>query len=512
MERTAKGVSDVRPANFDAKFLEGNTWGSPNEAVEYIETHAAHVFLCGDRAFKIKKSVKLPYLDFSTVERRREVLAREFEINKLFAPDLYLHVAEKLGEPVLVMNRFPRTALLSWRVDHGEMNDTLARRLSLMMVESHRLAPRSDAAGSAIIEGLGAQLAEAFKFSPDIFPSSSTEEYISLHQAMVRRLASLLDRRGQQGLVRRCHGDAHCGNIIILDDRPILFDAIEFSEKIGTVDVLYDLAFLVMDLLRHDQHRAANIVLNHYLHLRRAEEDLSGLGAFSLFLATRAGVRALVTADLAHELQDPEAASHRAAALRHFEASLEFLKPVLPALVCIGGLSGSGKSTLAVNLAPTFGAPPGAIHVRSDIERKIIAGVEETERLEPEFYSPAFSARVYDAQLARAKAALMAGYSVIVDAVFARENERRSAEGLAGELGVEFCGIWLEAGADVLKSRVEARVGDASDATPEVVDMQLRYDLGDLSWCRVDASGDPAEVHDRAARLLHVSLASNVTS
>ena len=214
----------------------------------------------------------------------------------------------------------------------------------------------------------------------------------------------------------------HCGNIVLLEGKPTLFDAIEFSEKIATIDVLYDLAFLLMDLGRRGERRVANLVLNRYLHLRRAEEDLSGLAALPLFLATRAGVRALVTADLVHELEADASAKQRKDALEYFRASMAWLKPVQPRLICVGGLSGSGKSTLAARLAHDIGLAPGALHVRSDVERKVLAGVDETVHLPPESYSAAASEATYRAIFQRAKAALKAGHSVILDAVFAREE------------------------------------------------------------------------------------------
>ncbi len=479
----------------------GDTWGFPGSAVEHIETHAAHVFLCGDRAFKIKKDVKFPYLDFSTLDLRRAVLQRELEINRAFAPDIYLAVTEKQGEPVLVMKRFAAEAMLSWHVDHHGIDDRLSAALAKTAAEAHWIAPPVKTAGAGIMAGLGAQLAKAFTASPDLFPGPAAIDFQALYAAALASLEPLLNRRGDGGLVRRCHGDMHCANIVILQDRPVLFDAIEFSEKIATIDVLYDLAFLIMDLLRHGQPRAANLVLNRYLHLRRAEEDLSGLRALPLFLATRSGVRALVTADLVHELPVAERPTLSKTSRDYFNASLAFLKPAAPQLICVGGLSGTGKSTQAATLAPAIGPPPGAIHVRSDVERKVLAGVAETQRLCPEHYTPATSRRVYEALFDRADRALTAGRAVVIDAVFAHEGERKAAEDLALRRGVAFRGIWLEAKPETLKSRVTSRLGDASDATTEVVDVQLGYDLGKLTWTRIDASGSPEEVQARLLKM-----------
>jgi uncharacterized protein len=484
--------------------LSGKTWGFPDQHVEHIETHAAHVFLCGHFAFKMKKNVNLPYLDFSTVEKRRRVLAREFEINKSFAPQLYLGVIEISGEPVLKMKRFPAKSLLSWRVDHDGVSDALASELAITLAETHERAVPSTFKGAEIMKGLDLQLAEAFKKSPDCFPTKRTASFVSIYGYALKSVERVLNQRSDKGLVRRCHGDAHCGNIVIIDGKPILFDAIEFSEKIGTIDVLYDLSFLLMDLLHYNQLRAANIILNRYLHLRRQNEDLSGLAAMPLFLATRAGVRALVTADLAHEFSKREVKEQLERALNYFDASYQFLAPKSPLLICIGGLSGTGKSTLATSLAPWVGVPPGAIHIRTDIERKVLAGVGETEHLRPEFYLPGYSGRVYAEVIARAKGALQTGHSVIIDGVFAREEERKAVEYVAFEMRVSFLGLWLEAEPNLMKERVKHRIGDASDATPQVIDAQLKYELGKIEWQHVDAGGTVAEVYDLARGLISI--------
>jgi predicted kinase len=391
---------------------------------------------------------------------------------------------------VLAMNRFPSKVLLS--LHFGGISDATAKELARMAADAHIIAPRRETPGSEIMAGLGAQLQKAFVDSPDIFPAGEAREFQALYEGHLTRLSPLLDQRGAQGLVRRCHGDMHCGNIILLEGKPALFDAIEFSEKIATIDVLYDLAFLLMDLERRGEKRAANLVLNRYLHLRRAEENLSGLAALPLFLATRAGVRALVTADLIHELEGGASAKQQEEALDYFRASIVWLKPVQPRLICVGGLSGSGKSTLAARLAHDIGIAPGALHVRSDVERKVLAGVDETVHLPRKSYSAAASEGTYQAIFRRAKAALTGGHSVILDAVFSAESERNTVEQLARNCGAKFTGIWLEANPSQLKLRVMGRTGDASDADAGVVEKQLSYEPGEIRWSKVDASGSVA--------------------
>ncbi len=487
---------------FTPAFLRGETWGFPGQPVEHVETHAAHVFLAGDGAFKIKKDVKLPYLDFSSVDKRRAALVAELEINRIFAPDLYLEVREVMEEPVLVMRRFPAQALLAWRMAHGGVDAGLAARLAAMAARSHALAPRRDVRGADIMTGLGGQLSAAFIDSPDIFPPADTLEFHAHYEAALKSGRALLNDRADTGLVRRCHGDMHCGNIFMEDGEPKLFDAIEFSEKIATIDVLYDLAFLLMDLWSAGEKMAANIVLNRYLHLRRREEDLSGLALLPLFLSTRAGVRALVTADLAHELALRNSMKERGQALDWFRTSVDYLKVAPPMLLCVGGLSGTGKSTLAASLAPDLGAAPGAIHVRSDVERKVMAGVAEDQPLPASSYTGAASFEVYATCLARAERALRAGHSVVLDAVFAREGERREAAEMARRIRAHFAGVWLDAPREVLAARVASRRFDASDATASVVDQQLGYETGPIDWLCIDAAGSQAQTLARVRERL----------
>ena len=188
---------------------------------------------------------------------------------------------------------------------------------------------------------------------------------------------------------------------------------------------------------------------------------------------------------------------------RYFDAATGYLAPEPPRLVAVGGLSGTGKSTLAAALAPQVGAAPGAVHLRSDLERKSLFSAGETERLGAEHYTADVTARVYDRLLEKARIALKAGRGVVVDAVFSKPHEREAVEAVAAGLGVPFQGLWLTAAPDTLVARVDARTGDASDATREVVAAQLEYDTGDISWTRVYAGGTPDDTL-RAARALVV--------
>jgi uncharacterized protein len=482
-------MQTTMPTTFDLNFLKGSTWGQPNEPVQHLETHAAHVFLCGNRAYKVKKPVTLPYLDFSSREKRRAVLRREFEINGPWAPSLYLGVSEIDHEPVLVMRRFDQSTILKEFAAKGPLQAAIITALAETIASAHASAKPVNIDGVRIMEKLFDQLRKAFRDSPEIFPGESTSDFEARYKEHLMRCSEILRKRGTKNLVRRCHGDMHCSNIIVENGNPILFDAIEFSEELGTIDVLYDLAFLLMDLMQFDQRNAACQLLNDYLDLRRVEEDLSGLIALPMFLATRAGVRALVAADLAHELSGSSRTAKEHEARSYLTASISFLQNAKPKLICIGGLSSTGKSSLALKLAPAFDPTPGAIVIRSDVERKRLLGVALTERLPAIAYTPETSRQVYGAMFVRAETALNAGHSVILDAVFLTETERNAARNLLVNLDISFHGLWLEADESVARQRISNRKDDASDATVDVLERQRHKATGPVSWLHIDASG-----------------------
>jgi predicted kinase len=311
---------------------------------------------------------------------------------------------------------------------------------------------------------------------------------------------ALLDRRRAEGKVRRCHGDLHLRNICLLDGRPVLFDAIEFSEELASIDVLYDLAFLLMDLGHRGHRDLANLVCNRYLDL--TEED-DGLAAMPLFLALRALIRAHVTATAVAQRSDggdPEPVL--AEARRYLDKAEQALSPQPARLIAIGGLSGSGKSSLAMRLAPLLGIPPGARVLRSDVLRKRRFGLEPETALPPEGYTEAVTALVYGDLCKGAATALRTGYAAIIDAVALRPDERQAFSAVAAECGVPFAGLWLEAPAETMRARIGARRGDASDATVEILERQLALDPGPLDWTRIDAGGDPDRTLAAARRVL----------
>ena len=509
-------VQDSGQRELIAAMSRGAFYGDDTLEVERIETHAAIVFLAGDQVYKIKKAVKYPYMDLSTLEKRHRICLREHELNAPAAPGIYLGVvpitrdnegALRLGgtgEPVewsVHMQRFPQDCVLSHVAEHGRISMGMIKSLAAVVASSHQSAPvATDISGAAAIEWIVDELAEAYSALPQCFPAEEARAFDQALRRTLEGVSPLLDERAKQGWIRRCHGDLHLGNIVSLEGEPVLFDALEFDEALATTDVLYELAFLVMDLWEHDLRHQANLLLNRYLFHMATPEHYHGLTALPLFLSCRAGIRAMVAGQRAEQQDDPEP-SHEEAG-KYFRFAAGFLEPVEPHLIAVGGLSGTGKSTLAAKIACHVGSVPGAVHLRSDLERKLLFGAGETERLGARGYSEEASEQTYSRVFEKAEAALRSGHSVVVDAVFSEDNQRKRLEDVASATGTPFTGLWLDAPEAQLVERVSQRTGDASDATADVVRKQLAAHSEPDNWLKIDAGGSPIESMIEAERCL----------
>jgi aminoglycoside phosphotransferase family enzyme/predicted kinase len=475
------------------------------QADRVIETSCAWVFLEGGRTLKVKKPVDFGFLDFSTLEKRRWALQRELAFNRATAPDIYRALVAITRAPggrlalggdggivdyALEMRRFDPDAVLS---EHPERVDgALAEALGRTIAQFHAAAEVRPEGGG--VKALGYTIrtnAEHLTALAGELGESDVAAVVAETDAALARHTPLLERRRREGFARHCHGDLHLGNILLEAGEPRLFDCIEFNDLLSEIDVLYDLAFLIMDLGFRGRTDAANRVLNAYLDeaARSFPPALwDGLAALPLFFSARASVRAHVSAfqgDLA------AARAYLAAARRH-------LAPAPPQLWAVGGLSGTGKTTFARAAAPGLGAAPGAVILRSDEIRKRLAGAGPLQTLPKRAYGPGTNQPVYDEMLSVARRALAAGRAVILDAVFLTPRPRAAAEALAAALSVPFQGIWLEGDPAMLRQRLAGRQGDASDADARVLAEQLTRDPGPIRWRRAEAA-DPAAA---AARMV----------
>lgn len=455
-----------------------------------IETHISAVFVGPDAALKMKKAVDLGFLDFSALAARERFARRELALNSGTAPGLYRDVvpvtrgadgALRLGaegEPVEWVLRMAPLA-------PGDFLDAVAARQGLdsglLDAVADAVAAMHDAAPIARIDALRAMAgvldgnrdaAVAAGLGPD-----AVAAWAAAARAALARVAPLLAARAAQGFMRRCHGDLHLGNLCLLQGRPAPFDALEFDEALATIDTGYDLAFLVMDLDRRAGRAEANRVLNRYVARRG---DAGFLAALPLFLSLRAVIRAHVEAR-----KGGDGAGYLAAAT-------DYLAPVPPRLVGIGGLQGTGKSRLARLLASALGAAPGALVLRTDEIRKRRAGVAPEQRLPAAAYAPAESLAVHAALFDAAAEALAAGHAVIADAAWLDPAMRAGLDAVAARCGVPFDGLWLEAPIELLRARIAARRDDASDADAAVLDRAAHADPGCITWHRLDASDDPS--------------------
>lgn len=493
------------------------------EKVKRVETHASVVFLAGDRAWKLKKPVIFPYLDFSSRERRLAACRTELAVNRRFSPDLYLGLGavregdggfvldgpvevldgadDTLIEPLVVMRRFTSENQLDRLAGRGCLDAVMADRLGIMAAGAMADAEIRDIDWTAAFaEVINESLGEVESW-PDLFDPDGAA---LLRASLTRWLAEtgdLLAGRSAQGHVRRCHGDLHLGNIFCHEGRPVPFDALEFDEVLATTDVLYDLAFLLMDLHARDMPGAAARALSIALCLT---DDYAGAGLLPGYMATRAIIRAKITASRFAQTGDTQ--TGLADEARHyFDLAARLLDRPAARLAAVGGLSGTGKTSCAFALAEVLG--PDCVVIRSDVVRKHLAGLDLFDTAPESAYASEAGDRVYVAMLAAARQALAAGATVILDGVFADQPRRDACSLLAQECGVRFEGLWLEASHECRLGRVKQRGPDASDAGPSVVRRQEGAVSGAITWHRVPAEGARDAVAEAARAVLRQAQA-----
>jgi uncharacterized protein len=497
--------SDAPPESQEAVFgfLADPNSHKLSEPVERVDTANAVVFLAGADVYKLKRAVKFPFMDLSTLEKRRDACEAEIAVNRPLAPDIYLSALPivrqgetfalggdgEIVEWAVHMRRFDENATLDHVADREGVSGPIIDKLALVIRRTHARAPLRDAARVAhALETYIEQNRAAFAERPDLFDPPTAGKLTDDSRLAFANVRPLLLKRGEGGFVRRCHGDLHLRNIVLIEGEPTLFDAVEFSDEIASGDVLYDLAFLLMDLEERGLRAAANRLFNRYL-ASEPPDALSGLAALPFFLSLRAAIRAKVEAANAERLEGDKRKEARALAHRYFDCAVHFLVAAPPRLVAVGGLSGVGKSALARALAPEIGRAPGALWLRSDAERKVMFGVDETVHLPASAYASDVTRGVYERLIVKARTAVRAGQSVLLDATFAASAERSAAASVAAEAGVAFAGLFLDAPLATRLKRIGSRRADASDADADVARRQTAEPLAEKGWAVVAASG-----------------------
>jgi aminoglycoside phosphotransferase family enzyme/predicted kinase len=453
-----------------------------------IETHISLVFLGHDTVWKLKKAVRLSFLDFTRVEDRRRFAKRELALNAAAAAGLYRDVVAVVRRPDGTLALEPgATSAVDWvlrmaRVPAGDFLDVMAAEGKLGPTQQDALADAVFVYHAALppAEGVLPPIRDvALGNTRAALAAGLPEREITAWQTAISghidRLTPWMTQRARDGFVRRAHGDLHLGNICLWEGRPVPFDALEFDESLATIDLGYDLAFLLMDLDRRVNRAAANRVLNRTI---ARGGDVGLLRGLPVFLSLRSMIRAHVEAR----------SGHAGPAAGYLAAAGTYLAPPPPTLLAIGGLPGTGKSTLARSLAPDLGAAPGAVILRSDEIRKRRYGVAPEQPLPPEAYADDVNSAVFETLLAAAGEAIASGHAVIADATFLDPLYRARLADVAAAHHVPFHGFWLQTPLPLLEARVAARRGDASDASVEVLRAAARHDPGAGHWHAIDAT------------------------
>lgn len=485
--------------------IEGGAATGESRPLKRLDTHMSHVFLSSTRAFKLKRSVRHAFWDMTSLEARRQACEAEFAVNQTLAPGLYEAVLPVVRGPdgaiqiggegevadyVVSMQRFADGALLRDMADAGRLEADIVLQAVTAVAAFHAGQPPDRKAGHAadyqrIISGL--RRTEAAGASGLGLTPASDILFGALERELTR-ISPLIEARRRTGWVRRGHGDLHLGNICIFRGQVTPFDALEFDPALATADVIYDIAFLLMDLCAGGLDDLANRAMNHYWDILVQAEDALALLPF--FMALRAAVRMAVSVE----------AGALADAARYRSLGLELLHRRRPILLAIGGLSGAGKSTLAKAVAADLPGACGARVLQTDALRRTEARIGVGERLDHEAYKHQGRARIYRLLAERAREALLAHTSVVADGTFQEDTARAAIEGAARD--VAFLAIWLDAPAQTRIVRVAQRQGDISDATPEIALQQVEPARLGETWQRVDARGRTdvlAEVRRRLA-------------
>jgi aminoglycoside phosphotransferase family enzyme/predicted kinase len=463
------------------------------EPVQLIQTHASFVLLTGDYAYKIKKPVNFGFLDYSTLEKRQHFCTQELVMNRRTAPEIYLEVVPIIqkgdlfqlasnspsinsGEiPVeytLKMQQFPQESLFLSLLEQGQITEQIMEELGREVAKFHSTAISDNyickfGEVSQIREAIDNNYLISQKYIGGPQTQTQYQETKDYTDSFFADNQELFNSRIANNKIRECHGDLHLRNIALWQNKILLFDCIEFNEQFRFVDVMYDVAFTVMDLESRGHQELGNAFLNTYIE---QTGDWEGLQLLPLYLSRQAYVRAKVTSLMLDDaaISTAQKAEISQTAAHYYQLAWEYTKPRRGKLTLMSGLSGSGKSTVARYLARRT----GAIHIRSDAVRKHLGGISLNERGAQDLYSDEMTANTYSRLLELGIILTDRGWNVILDAKFDRQNLRTNAINLAQSRNLPLQIIYCTAPIEVLRSRLEQRRGDIADATAELLSSQ----------------------------------------
>lgn len=508
MARRRTASKRSRGAALTETLKRPESYGHAVDEVRLAETHISWVFLTGKYAYKVKKPVKLPFLDFSTLRLRKHFCEQELTINRRLAPQIYLDVVPIGGSPraprvgkkpafeyAVKMRQFSPRARLDHVLEEGKLTRTALEQFAEALARFHAKVPAShfDATGSAVT---AAALDNLETLSPYVARArtASLTELESWTKRELARLGATFRRRVADGAEREGHGDLHLENLLLQDGAVIAYDALEFDRRLRTIDVQSETSFAAMDLIARGREDLAFAFLNRYFE---ASGDYAGIEVLRFYLVYRALVRAKVGAI--------KAAQHDAAAAGkalepYFGTAVELIERRRPLLVVAHGLSGSGKTAITSEL---LGRLP-ALRIRSDLERKRLHGLASTARTGSPvgggLYGAAASRATYSALGEAADRALRNGFDAIVDATFLLRRERAEFQQIAAANGARFAILECAASLPELRRRIVARGAegrDASEADLAVLDRQLATHEPLAPWelraaVRVDTERPPS--------------------
>lgn len=474
-----------------SNMLRPEIYDHPVTDIRLIETHISWVLLTGEYAYKIKKPVDFGFLDFSTLQQRRDCCEQELRLNRRLAPEIYLGVVAITGSAIkpslsgkgeaieyaVKMTQFPQSAQLDNMLTAGVLQAEYMDAIASMVAGFHQVVEVADASvkfgdNDVVYQPVEENFIQIEQHIDTTLYASALQVLQNWSHAEYGRLEDTLTERKRDGFIRECHGDMHLRNMIWLDEQPMAFDCIEFNASLRWIDVISEVAFLVMDLQDRQLYQLANRFLNSYLEITG---DYAGLSVLPFYLAYRAMVRAKVNALRLEQdnISSNESNLARLAFESYLALAATYTQQKKPHLIIMRGLSASGKSTLSQQLLDSI----GAIRIRSDVERKRMFDHEHTgdthSEVDQGIYSSQASLQTYSKLQTLASDILKSGYSVIVDAAFLKHEQRHPFQLLAESLGLRYNIIEITAPVEILRQRIIARKNDVSDADIAVLEHQL---------------------------------------